>query len=196
MGCCVPEVENFVMVSGPSVLLFDVLVFVDAFGALFTGWETWVLSYSERPPKKDPQVSQALQVSQRDRVDLALMSAKIGVPRSILCNVAFEHGLEVTVDEVQAAARLLSLACVPAVEEMRAAAPSSRDLRARSGEEEKIQEEKWSSHKKSMNDVFIKSLEGKLLFFLSEEDTVLDLQNRVAVVTNVSICACVPKSNT
>ena len=36
MGCCVSVVEDVVKVSGPSVLLFDVLAFVDAFGALFT----------------------------------------------------------------------------------------------------------------------------------------------------------------
>ena len=54
---------------------------------------------------------------ERDRVDLARMSAKIGVPHSILCNIAFEHGLEMTVDEVQAA-RLLSVASVPMAEEM------------------------------------------------------------------------------
>ena len=30
MGCCVPEIEDFVKVSGPLMLLFDVLAFVDA----------------------------------------------------------------------------------------------------------------------------------------------------------------------
>ena len=64
---------------------------------------------------------------------------------------------------------------------MQAAAAPSR-------EEEKTQEEKWSSPQKSINEAFVKSLEGKLLLFsFSEEDTVLDLQNRVAVVSKVSV---------
>ena len=45
---------------------------------------------------------------ERDRVDLARVSAKIGVPHSILCNIAFEHGLEMSVD-VQQLVRLLRL---------------------------------------------------------------------------------------
>ena len=43
-------------------------------------------------------------------------------------------------------------------------------------------------HKKSVKEVFVKSLEGKLLLFsFSEMDSVLDLRNRVAVVCNVSV---------
>ena len=41
---------------------------------------------------------------------------------------------------------------------------------------------------KSVKEVFVKSLEGKLLFFsFSEEDTVLDLRNRVAEACRVSV---------
>ena len=41
---------------------------------------------------------------------------------------------------------------------------------------------------RSVNEVFVKSLEGKLLLFsFSEEDTVLDLRNRVAVACKVSV---------
>ena len=36
MGCCISEVEDVVKVSGPKVMLFDVLAVVDALGALFT----------------------------------------------------------------------------------------------------------------------------------------------------------------
>ena len=82
-------------------------------------------------------------------MDLARVSAKIEVPHSILCNIAFEHGLE-----VRAAARLL-VAPDPMTEEMstQAAAAPSRDLRARSGEEEKSHEEKWSSPQKCQRGV-------------------------------------------
>ena len=78
-------------------------------------------------------------------MELAHISAKIGMPHSILCNIAFEHGLAMSVDEVRAAARLLE-ASDPVAEEMsmQAAAPPSSDLRARSGDEEKSHEEKWS----------------------------------------------------
>ena len=60
-------------------------------------------------------------------VDLARVSAKIEVPHSILCNIAFEHGLEMSVDEVRAAA-LTVVASDPVSEEMSvqaAAAPST-----------------------------------------------------------------------
>ena len=41
---------------------------------------------------------------------------------------------------------------------------------------------------KSVYEVFVKSLEGKLLLFsFSEEDTVQDLRNRVAVACRVSV---------
>ena len=81
-------------------------------------------------------------------MDLARVSAKIGVPHGILCNIAFEHGLEMSVDEV------------------RAAGPPQ----------------------KSVKEVFVKNLEGKLLFFsFTEEDTVLDLRNRVAMACKVSV---------
>ena len=36
MGCCILEVEDVVKVSGPLVMLFDVLAVVDALGALLT----------------------------------------------------------------------------------------------------------------------------------------------------------------
>ena len=202
-------VEDVVKVSGPLVLLFDVLAFVDAFGSLFTaaavlgfcllGMKAWI--FRKQVFVQEPQVSQAPQVVQlplrevfpecweRDRVVLARISAEIGVPHSILCNIAFEHGLEMSVDEVRTAARLL-VASETVDEEvsMQAAAAPSGDLRARSGEEEKSHEKKWSPPQKSVKEVFVKSLEGKLLLFsFSEEDTVLDLRNRVAVVCNVSV---------
>ena len=206
---CVLVVEDVVKVSGPLVLLFDVLAFVDAFGSLFTaaavlsfcllGMKAWI--FRKQVFVQEPQVSQAPQVVQlplrevfpecweRDRVVLARISAEIGVPHSILCNIAFEHGLEMSVDEVRTAARLL-VASETVDEEvsMQAAAAPSGDLRARSGEEEKSHEKKWSPPQKSVKEVFVKSLEGKLLLFsFSEEDTVLDLRNRVAVVCNVSV---------
>ena len=34
-------------------------------------------------------------------------NTKIGVPHGILCNIAFKHGLEMSVDEVRVAARSL-----------------------------------------------------------------------------------------
>ena len=41
---------------------------------------------------------------------------------------------------------------------------------------------------KSVKEVFVKSVEGKLLLFsFSGEDTVLDLRNRVAVACKVSV---------
>ena len=90
---------------------------------LFAGDEkTWI--FQERVLKQEPQVSQVPQVVpqevqlplrkvfpecwERDRVDLPRVSAKIGVPHSILCNIAFEHGLEMSVGEVRAAARSLA----------------------------------------------------------------------------------------
>ena len=141
--------------------------------------KTWI--FQERVFQQGPQVSQAPQVVQevqpllrevfpecweRDRVDLARVSAK---PRSILCNIAFEHGLEMSVDQVRAAARSL-VAYEPVGEEvnMQAAAAPSRDLRARSGEEEKSLEKKWSSPQKSV------------MFSFTEKDTVLDLQGHLA----------------
>ena len=70
MGCCISEVEDVVKVSGPKVMLFDVLAVVDALGALFTaaavlgfyllGMKTWI--FQERVLKQEPQVSQAPQV--------------------------------------------------------------------------------------------------------------------------------------
>ena len=66
-----------------------------------------------------------------------------------------------------------------------AAAAPSRYLRARSGEEEKSLERKWSPPQKSVKEVFVKSLEGK--------------QNRVAIASQSlcgPLCACVSKSNT
>ena len=69
-----------------------------------------------------------------------------------------------------------------------AAAARSRDLRARSGEEEKSLEKKWSPPQKSVKEVFVKSLEGKLLLFaFTAEDIVLDLRNRVAMACKVSV---------
>ena len=178
MGCCVLEVEDVVKVSGPLVMLFDVLAVVDASGALLTaaavlcfcllGMKTWI--FQERVLKQEPQVSHLLQVVpqevqlpllevfpgcwERDRVDLARVSAKIGVPHSILCNIAFEHGLEMSVDEVRAAARSL-IASEPVGEEeiTQAAAAPSRDLRARSGEEEKSFQKKWSLQQKCQRGV-------------------------------------------
>ena len=126
---------------------------------------------------------------ERDRVDLARVSAKIGLPHGILCNTAFEHGLEMSVDEVRAAARLL-VASEPVDEEVstQAAPAPSRDLRARSGEEEKSLEKKWSPPQKSVKEVFVKSLKGKLLLFsFTEEDTVLVLRNRFAMACKVSV---------
>ena len=90
---------------------------------------------------------------------------------------------------VRAVARLL-VASEPVGEERitQAAAAPSRDLRARSGGEEKSHEEKWSPPQRSVNEVFVKSLEGKLLLFsCTEEDTVLDLRNRVAMACKVSV---------
>ena len=194
------------------------LAVLDAFCALLTAAavlcfsllvrKTWI--FREQVFQQGPQVSQEVQPLlrevfpecwERDRADLARVSAKIGVPHGILCNIAFEHGLEMSVDEVRAAARLL-VASEPVDEEVstQAAAAPSRDLRARSGEEEKSHEKKWSSPQKSVKEVFVKSLEGKLLLFsLTEEDTVLDLRNRVAVALQ-SLCgpirARVPKSDT
>ena len=148
------EVEDFVKVNDPIVVLFDVLAVLDSFCAVLTaaailcfslpGMETWI--FWEQVFQQGPQVSQAPQVVQevqprersfpecweRDRVDLARVSAKIGVPHGILCNIAFEHGLEISVDEVRAAARLL-VASEPVDEEMstEAGTAPSRDLRAR-----------------------------------------------------------------
>ena len=69
-------------------------------------------------------------------MDLARVSAKIDVPHGNLCNIALEHGLEMSVDEVRAAARsLVSHGPVGEEVNMQAAAAPSRDLRARSGEE-------------------------------------------------------------
>ena len=200
------------MLEVPSVVLFDVLSVLNAFCSLRTaaailcfsmlGMKTWI--FQERVFQQGPQVSQAPQVVQevqpplrevfpecweRDRVDPARVSAKIGVPHGILCNIAFEHGLEMSVDEVRAAARSL-VAFELVVEEvnMQAAAAPSRDLRARSGEEKKILEKKWSPPQKSVKEVFVESLEGKLLLFsFTEEDTVLDLRNRVAMACEVSV---------
>ena len=61
--------------------------------------------------------------------------------------------------------------------------------RARSGEEEKSLENKWSPPpQKSVNEVFVKILEDKLLLFsFAEEDTVLDLRNRIAIACIVSV---------
>ena len=92
-------------------------------------------------------------------------------------------------DEVRAAARSL-VASDPVGEEritQAAAAPSS-DLRTRSGEEEKNLEKKWSPPQKSVKEVFLKSLEGKLLLFsFTEEDTVLDFRNCYADACRVSV---------
>ena len=132
-GCCMLEVEGFVIkVNDPSVVLFDVLAAVDAFGVLLTaaavlgfcllGMKTCI--FQERVLKQESQVSQVPQVVpqqvqlplrevfpecwERNRVDLARISAKIGVPHSILCNIAFEQNMEeMSVDEVRAAARSL-----------------------------------------------------------------------------------------
>ena len=51
---------------------------------------------------------------------------------------------------------------------------------------------------KSVNEVFVKSLKGKLLLFSlsSEEDTVLDLRNRVAVACTVDHIVLVFQSRT
>ena len=123
---------------------------------------------------------------ERNRVDLARISAKIGVPHSILCNIAFEQNLEeMSVDEVRAAARSL-VASEPVGEEgitQAAAAPSS-DLRTRSGEEEKNLEKKWCSPTKKCQGGVRKELGGQDLV---EEDTVLDLRNRVAKACKVSV---------
>ena len=128
MGCCVLEVEDVVKVSGALVMLFDVLAAVDAFGALLTaaavlgfcllGMKTWI--FQERQESQVSQVQvvpQHVQLPMREvflecwehnRVDLARISVKIGVPHSILCNIAFEQNLEdMSVDEVRAAARSL-----------------------------------------------------------------------------------------
>ena len=154
--------------SGPSVLLNDVLAFTDSVGALLIafsvlgfcllGMKSWVWG-PESQMKKDPpvEVPQVLQVSQLQLPDaypecvargkdLDAMSAKMEVPHCLLCNVVFERGLEVTVEEVQGVAQLLSAAFDPVGEERRtqAAAASSDNLRARSGEEEKMNKEKWS----------------------------------------------------
>ena len=112
---------------------------------LFACMKTWI--FQER---QESQVSQVQVVPQhvqlpmrevfpecweRNRVDLARISAKIGFPHSILCNIAFERNLEdMSVDEVRVAARSL-VASEPVGEEritQAAAAPSS-DLRTRSG---------------------------------------------------------------
>ena len=153
MGCCVLEVKDVVKVSGPLVMLFDVLAAVDAFGALLTaaavlafcllGMKTWIF-----PERQESQASQVQVVPQHvqlpmrevfsdcwvhNRVDLARISGQIGVPHRILCNIAFEQNLEdMSVDEVRAAARSL-VASEPVGEEritQAAAAPSS-DLRTR-----------------------------------------------------------------
>ena len=146
---------------------------MDAFGALLSaaavlgfcllGMKAWI--FREQVFVQGPQVSQPPQVVlqevqpllrevfpecwERDREDLARVFAKIGVPRSILRNIAFEHGLEVSVDEVRTAARML-VASEPVTEEMstKAASAPSGDLRARSREEQKIHEKKWSTTKK------------------------------------------------
>ena len=66
-GCCVLDVEDVVKVSGPFVMLFDVLAAVDAFGALLTaaavlgfcvlGMKTWIFQ-----KQQESQVSQVPQV--------------------------------------------------------------------------------------------------------------------------------------
>ena len=166
------EVEGFVKVNDPIVVLFDVLAVLDA-------RKTWI--FGEQVFQQGPQGSQAPQEVQevqpllrevfpecweRDRVDLARVSAKIGVPHGILCNIAFEHGLEMSVDEVRAAARSL-VASEPVGEEVntQAAAAPSRNLRARSGEEEKSLEKKWSLPKKCQRGVR-KELGGQALVVL------------------------------
>ena len=92
-------------------------------------------------------------------------------------------------DEVRAAARSLVASEPVGVERItQAAAAPSSDLRTRSGEEEKNLEKKRSSPQKSIKEVFVKSLEGKLLLFsFTEEDTVLDLRNRVAEACRVLV---------
>ena len=173
-------------------------------GFCLLGMKTWI--FQERVLKQESQVSQVPQVVpqqvqlplrevfpecwERNSVDLVRISAKIGVPHSILCDIAFEQNLEeMSVDEVRAAARSL-VASEPVGEEeiTQAAAAPSRDLRTRSGEEENNLEKKWSPPQKSVKEVFVKSLEGKLLLFsFTEEDTVLDLHVRVAKACKVSV---------
>ena len=83
MGCCVLEVEDVVKVSGPLVMLFDVLAAVDAFGALLTaaaflgfcllGMKTWI--FQERQESQVSQVQvvpQHVQLSMREEAHVAL----------------------------------------------------------------------------------------------------------------------------
>ena len=86
-------------------------------------------------------------------------------------------------DEVRAAARLL-VASEPVDEEVSTQARSCTLQIGGQCQEKRKRVMKWNgAHpQNSVKEVFVKSLEGKLLLFsFTEEDTVLDLRNRVAV---------------
>ena len=68
-GCCKLEVEDFVKVNDPTVVLFDVLAVLDASGSLLTSscqsWmKTWI--FQESVLKQEPQVSQVPQVEPQE----------------------------------------------------------------------------------------------------------------------------------
>ena len=140
------------------MMLFDVLAAVDAFRASPTaaavlafcllGMKTWIF-----PERQESQVSQVQVVPQHvqlpmlelfpdcwehNRVDLARISGKIGVPHSIM-------------------------ASDPVGEERitQAAAAASSDLRTRSGEEETNLEKKWSPPTKKCQRGVRKELGGQ-----------------------------------
>ena len=160
------EGEFGVLVIGASVVLFDVLdtcasllLAVLVFGGcLCLGVR---FSAGSTGPEERSQVDQALLQLQRafpeclceGKVDLAAMTAKLGVSHNYLCVVVFEHGLTATVGEVQAAARLwASVYDSVATEDVAQAAAAPDKLRARSGQEEKMQKKRNGAppHKKEI----------------------------------------------
>ena len=80
------------------------------------------------------------------KADLVTMARMLGVTHSYLCDVVFEHGLTVTVGDVLAAAGVWAAAYATEIFPQAVAAPDN--LRARSGEEEKMPKEKWSPPQK------------------------------------------------
>ena len=122
--------------------------------------------------------------------DLAVMACKLGVSHHFLCDVVLEHGLTVSVAEVRAAAGLCAAAYnAVATEDASQSAAAPCNLWARSGEEEKMQKDKWSHpQKNNKNEVFVKGLEGKLMLFsFVEEDSLQKLHAHIAERVGVSV---------
>ena len=158
-----------VAVSGPPVLLFDALALVDSGVALLLACsllgENLGLGSVQQKAAQVTDVPQAHHISMlqlqhalpeyisQDKVDLAMMADRTGVPHCFIADVIFENFLSVTVGEIQAEEWLLSAASDPVAEELGTqAAAASSNLRARFGEEEKMQKVKWSLPQKSKNE--------------------------------------------